>query len=227
MPRLTREQSQALTREKLLASASDVVARDGYSGATIERIAEEAGYSKGAFYSNFSSKEDIFLQLLERHAGGDVVELTALLGGLDDPNKVIDGLCEWANKRAKDKRWGTLAIDLLRIARRDNTLEERHLRIFRDQWEGLGKLLSRKLFPYGEPEIGPLILGGVVLELVYGGLSSFMNEESPGQMVRAALTSMHLAHLHRRANKTIPPLDAGRAGRSGVRRRAVRRPDRS
>ena len=73
MARLTREQSQALTREKLLLSASEVVARDGYSGATIERIAEEAGYSKGAFYSNFATKEEIFLQLLERHAGGDVV----------------------------------------------------------------------------------------------------------------------------------------------------------
>ncbi|TIS14873.1 MAG: helix-turn-helix transcriptional regulator, partial [Mesorhizobium sp.] len=79
MARLTREQSQALTREKLLASASEMVARDGYSGASIERIAEEAGFSKGAFYSNFTNKEDIFLQLLERNAGGDVVELTERL----------------------------------------------------------------------------------------------------------------------------------------------------
>lgn len=201
MARLTREQSQALTRDRLLMSASEIVARDGYSGATIERIAEEAGYSKGAFYSNFTNKEDIFLQLLERNAGGDVVELTELLGGYDDPNQVIDTLCHWANQRAKDKRWGMLAIDLLRIARRDNTLEERHLRIFRDQWEGLGKLLSSKLFPYRDPDISPLIVGGVVLELVYGGLASFMDEEVPGEMVRAALTSMHRAHLYRRSKR--------------------------
>ncbi|CAN7543645.1 TetR/AcrR family transcriptional regulator [Mesorhizobium sp. LjNodule214] len=197
MARLTREQSQALTREKLLLSASEVVARDGYSGATIERIAEEAGYSKGAFYSNFENKEDIFLQLLERHAGGDVVELTGLLDGYDDPKEIIDTMCDWANQRAKDKRWGTLAIDLLRIARRDNTLEERHLRLFKDQWEGLGKLLSGKLFPHGGADIEPLYVGGVVLELIYGGLSSFMKDDSPGEMVRATLTSMHQAHLYR------------------------------
>ncbi|WP_167458368.1 TetR/AcrR family transcriptional regulator [Mesorhizobium kowhaii] len=197
MARLTREQSQALTREKLLLSASEVVSRDGYSGATIERIAEEAGYSKGAFYSNFATKEEIFLQLLERHAGGDVVELTSLLDGYDDPKEIIDAMCNWANQRAKDKRWGTLAIDLLRIARRDNTLEERHLRLFKDQWVGLGKLLSGKLFPYGGSDIEPLYVGGVVLELIYGGLSSFMKDDSPGEMVRATLTSMHEAHLYR------------------------------
>ncbi|MFD2055783.1 TetR/AcrR family transcriptional regulator [Mesorhizobium calcicola] len=202
MARLTREQSQALTREKLLSSASEVVARDGYSGATIERIAEEAGYSKGAFYSNFANKEDIFLQLLEGHAGRDVIELSGLLGDLDDPNGVIDVVCNWANRRAKDKRWGPLAIDLLRIARRDNTLEERHLQIFREQWEGLGTLLSAKIFPFGDPEISPLNVGGVVLELVYGGLSSFMDEKSPGEMVRATLTSMHLAHLYRRTKQS-------------------------
>ncbi|TIO45292.1 MAG: helix-turn-helix transcriptional regulator, partial [Mesorhizobium sp.] len=132
-----------------MASASEMVARDGYSGASIERIAEEAGFSKGAFYSNFTNKEDIFLQLLERNAGGDVVELTERLRSVDEPKDVIESICEWANQRAKDKRWGTLAIDLLRIARRDNTLEDRHLRLFRDQWEGLGRLLSEKLFPYG------------------------------------------------------------------------------
>lgn len=203
MARLTREQSQALTREKLLRAASDIVARDGYSGATIEGIAEAAGFSKGAFYSNFANKEDIFLQLLESHAGGDVVELTDLLRKCEEPDDVIDVICKWANKRAKDERWGPLAIDLLRIARRDNTLEERHLRIFRTQWEGLGKLLSSKLFPYGGPEISPLIVGGVVLELVYGGISGFMHAKAPGEMVRAALTSMHLAHLHQNARQSV------------------------
>ena len=205
MARLTREQSQALTREKLLASASEMVARDGYSGASIERIAEEAGFSKGAFYSNFTNKEDIFLQLLERNAGGDVVELTERLRGVDQPKDVIDSICEWANQRAKDKRWGTLAIDLLRIARRDNTLEDRHLRLFRDQWEGLGRLLSEKLFPYGDAEPRPLYVGGIVLELVYGGMSSFMDDRAPGEMVRVALTSMHEAHLHRHKNEKSTP----------------------
>ncbi|BCH27768.1 TetR/AcrR family transcriptional regulator [Mesorhizobium sp. L-8-3] len=199
MARLTREQSQALTREGLLLAASEIVSRDSYSGVTIERIAEEAGFSKGAFYSNFANKEEIFLELLELHAGRAVVELTDRLEEIEDPESAIDCLCDWATQRAKDKRWGALAVDLLTIARREDTLEDRHLRLFRDQWEGLGRLLSSKLFPGYGCDLEPLYVGGIVMELIYGGISSFMGEETPGDMLRAALTSMRQAHLHRQA----------------------------
>ena len=64
MPRLTREESRSLTRAKLLESARIVIAREGFESATIDRIAEQAGFSKGAFYSNFSNKEEIVLELL-------------------------------------------------------------------------------------------------------------------------------------------------------------------
>lgn len=195
MARLTREQSQARTREKLLASAHETVGLYGYEGTTIDRIAEEAGFSKGAFYSNFSSKEDIFLQLLERNAGGDVVELDELLSKYDDPYDVIDALSEWANFRASDQRWGVLAIELMRRALREQTMSERHVKLFRDQWVGLGHILIRKLFCEGEPPTTPFNLGGIVLELTYGGISSFLNPASTGEMVKVVLTSMHEAHV--------------------------------
>jgi AcrR family transcriptional regulator len=194
MARLTREQSQARTREKLLASAHEMVGRDGYEGTSIERIAEEAGFSKGAFYSNFSSKEDIFLQLLERNAGDDVSELEDRLGGINDPLGIIESLSEWANARAGDHRWGVLAIEMMRRARREDTMSERHVRLFRDQWVGVGEILIRKLFPEGEPPTSAFNLGGIVLELTYGGINSFLDAGSPGEMVRAVLGSMYEAH---------------------------------
>ena len=193
MARLTREESQALTRNKLLASAQVVVGRDGYEGATVDRIAEEAGFSKGAFYSNFDSKEDIFLYLLESHAGGDIVELTKLLGDIAEPLVLIDTLCNWSNERAADLSWGMLALELLRRARRDQTFGDRHFNLFRAQWEGLGTILLR-LFPAGRAPASPIVLGGIVFELTYGGASSFVNGPKAGEMVRLALTSMHLAH---------------------------------
>lgn len=112
MARLTREQSQARTKAKLLASAREVVARDGYEGATVERIAEEAGFSKGAFYSNFHGKEDIFLYLLETHSGQDVTELQHLLGDIEDGQVLIDTLSNWAQARSADPSWGMLALEL-------------------------------------------------------------------------------------------------------------------
>jgi AcrR family transcriptional regulator len=64
--RLTREQSKANTRDRLLAAARRVFARSGFHGASVEEVASEAGFSTGALYSNFDGKEDLFLVLMER-----------------------------------------------------------------------------------------------------------------------------------------------------------------
>jgi AcrR family transcriptional regulator len=64
--RMTREQSRAQTRERLLSAARSVFARSGFHGASVEEIASEAGFSTGALYSNFDGKEDLFLVLMER-----------------------------------------------------------------------------------------------------------------------------------------------------------------
>ena len=64
--RMTREQSRANTRERLLAAARSVFARSGFHGASVDEIASEAGFSTGALYSNFDGKEDLFLVLMER-----------------------------------------------------------------------------------------------------------------------------------------------------------------
>ena len=63
---MTREQSKANTRERLLLAARRVFARHGFHGASVEEIASEAGFSTGALYSNFDGKEDLFLVLMER-----------------------------------------------------------------------------------------------------------------------------------------------------------------
>lgn len=64
--RLTREQSKANTRERLLAAARSAFAESGFHGASVEEIATRAGFSTGALYSNFGGKEDLFLVLMER-----------------------------------------------------------------------------------------------------------------------------------------------------------------
>jgi AcrR family transcriptional regulator len=64
--RMTREQSRAHTRDRLLRAARSVFARSGFHGASVEEVASEAGFSTGALYSNFAGKEDLFLALMER-----------------------------------------------------------------------------------------------------------------------------------------------------------------
>jgi AcrR family transcriptional regulator len=72
---MTRAESQAATRAELLTAAAAVFERRGYSGASITEIAEEAGFTHGAVYSNFESKEDLFLALYEQWVAERVVEI--------------------------------------------------------------------------------------------------------------------------------------------------------
>jgi AcrR family transcriptional regulator len=65
--RLTRDESRLHTRERLLEAATEVFSRRGFEAASVDEIADEAGFSKGAVYSNFASKEELFLTLLDRH----------------------------------------------------------------------------------------------------------------------------------------------------------------
>lgn len=192
--RLTREQSQARTRERILQTAGDVVARDGYDGASVERIAESAGYSKGAFYSNFSSKQDVLDHLLEGQTGKVVAELDALLADAKTPEEVIDIVAQWSDTRASEMKWGLIAIEYLRRLRRDGTLEDHHRELFLNQWREVGTLLQDKLFP-GQPHpIDPLDLGGMVLDLTFGGIATFLEANSPGQMLRHILEAFVAAH---------------------------------
>lgn len=64
--RLTREDSRDQTTQRLLDAAQKLIAKKGLSAASVEDIAEAAGYTRGAFYSNFSSKGDLFIELLRR-----------------------------------------------------------------------------------------------------------------------------------------------------------------
>ena len=63
--RLTRDERKARTREGLIAQAHRVFLRRGFQAATLEEIAAEAGVTKGAVYSNFESKADLFMAVLD------------------------------------------------------------------------------------------------------------------------------------------------------------------
>ncbi|MGT2476578.1 TetR/AcrR family transcriptional regulator [Paraburkholderia terrae] len=72
--RITREESRNQTRQRLCESAQIVFIKKGFTAASVDEIAKAAGYTRGAFYSNFRSKAELFLELLRRdheavHAG--------------------------------------------------------------------------------------------------------------------------------------------------------------
>jgi len=191
--RLTREQSRAQTRERLLASAAVVFAREGYAGASVDRIAEEAGYSKGALYSNFASKDELFFELFDYHAGGQAEELCRRLDAAADADTAIATVCEWASGLRHEPDLRLLVLDLTRLARNDAALFERHTRLFDEQWTAVGARLA-KIFPEGRSPVAPLVLGALVMELTYGNAMQLHAELSAGDLIGVALRALRDAH---------------------------------
>lgn len=160
---------------------------------SVDRISDEAGFSKGAFYSNFTSKEEIFLELLDTHSREDVSQLTALLQGVEDPGRLVTLISEWAGSKVNDPSWGVLALEVFRRAQRDGTYGTRHRTLFRDQWVFLGRIIVSR-FAEGKAPAEPEVVGGLIFELIYGGSSRFREPARMTKMIRLALTSMFIAY---------------------------------
>jgi AcrR family transcriptional regulator len=122
--RLTRAERAALTRRDLLAAAERRFLADGYHATTLEAIAEDAGYSKGAVYSAFDSKADLLLSLADEIVDRRLREIEALFE--HHPPKP-ERLAELAQRRVGEShdRWVLLAIEFWLHAAGDEELLER------------------------------------------------------------------------------------------------------
>src|SRR5215470_10503741 len=87
MPRgdFDRSARKAQTRIRLLEAAARVYARAGFGGATLDEVAAEAGYTKGAVYSHFGSKENLLVALMEEHLAEVIAEQIELFEGAATP----------------------------------------------------------------------------------------------------------------------------------------------
>lgn len=87
--RPSRAERRRDTRSRLLAAAAQVFARRGLQGASLDEVAEHAGFSKGAVYSNFRSKDDLVLAVLEDCMAAHVQAVAAACGA--SAEQVPDG----------------------------------------------------------------------------------------------------------------------------------------
>src|SRR5690348_8427030 len=99
------------TRRKLLDAAKRIFAQEGFEAARLEDIAAGAGYTRGAFYANFKSKEDIFFALLEQWVGRRISDVSAVLARENTPAKRLRALREHYAQLAKDRRLVLLSLE--------------------------------------------------------------------------------------------------------------------
>jgi AcrR family transcriptional regulator len=168
--RLTREESQAQTRERLVLAARALFVRQGFGAASIRDIAEEAGYSQGAFYSNFAGKEAVLLELLRRHMDEETEQLTAVLETTDEARlDVLARLEHWAETLNTDADWSMLAIELQLHANRSPSFAAEYVAVREAHRAALGRLVRRLFDRLGlVPPVAPDELAASFMALAHG-----------------------------------------------------------
>ena len=128
MPRgeFDRSSRKAATRTRLLEAAARVYARRGFNGATLDEVAAEAGFTKGAVYGHFGSKENLLLALMEEHLARQVVEQVTLFDRERNTwERPLAGSARWMERLEQDPDPFRLFIELWSYAQRDERLRER------------------------------------------------------------------------------------------------------
>lgn len=118
------ERSEA-TRARLIRAAEKIFARDGFEAAKLQEIAAEAGYTRGAFYANFESKEDLFLALLEGEISSRISTVEQMTRDLTDPKEKLHAFREFFLTICQDRRWSLLALEFKLFAVRHPEVKAR------------------------------------------------------------------------------------------------------
>jgi AcrR family transcriptional regulator len=149
MARLTRAESQARTREQLVTTAKDLFLRDGYFATSLEKVADEAGYSKGAVYSNFRNKDELCLAVLDRIHGEQVDLIAVALLDAEGVDGLITAFQSWAERSIGDEAWTSLEVEFATSARRNPQV--RHELAIRDKAirDGIAALLANYAEQFG------------------------------------------------------------------------------
>jgi AcrR family transcriptional regulator len=147
--RLTRHERSRRNRSLVLAAARRVFLAHGYHGASLEQIAEEAGFSKGVVYSQFESKADLFLALLEQRIeerASENAQLVEHLAARDQltTDRGLMALAEHVTRRDQaDHEWGLLVIEFRVHAARNPDLNRRYALVHERTVAGVARVVAR------------------------------------------------------------------------------------
>jgi AcrR family transcriptional regulator len=140
--RLGREESQQITRDKLFDTATELMIKKGFHAASVNTISEEAGYSKGAFFSNFSSKSELLLQLTQRFKRVEIDRLGNTLAGGYSAEQLTQGLNAYIDTLKNNTNCAVLDAEMQLIALRDEEFAKHYYDLHEENSEALGKLIT-------------------------------------------------------------------------------------
>ena len=191
--RLRRAEQVELNREAVLEAARQVFIQRGYAGASLEAIAEEAGFSKGVVYSQFGSKPDLFFALLERRITERAAQnerIVAEFVGAEAMHELIRAAHRHA---AAESGWPYVLTEFRALAMRDPELNRRYAEAHSHAVESLASVLDRL---YHRAGLQPVVPVGSLAEFFLGAVAGVALERAANPN---ALPDSDLAQLTLRA----------------------------
>ena len=169
MPRLSREESREQTRDALRRSAAANFARFGYEGASVDQISEDAGFSRGAFYSNFPDQEALFLDLLVRHLEQDVERFRRAADQCETIEALVDRLASAYRDLGDNPDWCFLSSEFQLYTSRPGRSGSAFVEAYASYRQKVAELLQRSLRRLGaRSALGPHELTCALIGLSHG-----------------------------------------------------------
>jgi AcrR family transcriptional regulator len=140
---LTRREKQQRTRKALLRAAAKLFCDRGLDGASIDEVTEAAGYTKGAFYANFKSKEELFLVMLDERFAEELERLDRALAGTQEPQEEARAAAIDFVHSASDQDWPRLYFQFVAHAARNEEFRQELATRHRAMRARLSEILER------------------------------------------------------------------------------------
>ncbi|MFM0282096.1 helix-turn-helix domain containing protein [Paraburkholderia sediminicola] len=193
-PRLSREESRLQTRAHLLAAAKRLFVERGFGATSLRDIAAEAGYTQGAFYSNFASKEDLFVELMRERSK---TQMTDIARTLSDPSASADDILNaleiWAQTLDAEPEWSVLGVEFKLQGRRNPVFATASQALLDAHRDGLAYCIGQIFARLDRvPPESPTVLAASFMGLSQGlALQRSMLSEVPiGHMIMVFLRSL-------------------------------------
>jgi AcrR family transcriptional regulator len=219
MPRrLTRKERQAHTRSCLMKAAARVFTRRGLQQASIDEVAEDAGFTKGAFYANFKSKEELFLAMLDERFAERLEEIDRVITteeGLEDQARRAGA--DFTRYLSADPEWQRLFLEFTAYAARNQEFREELVTRYRALRERIADAYRRRADELGVSSPVPLEQVSLMTFAMANGIAlenllepEAVSDDLYGSMLMIFFTGLRA--LTETSGQTVPLAGARRDG---------------
>ncbi|CAI8865966.1 Transcriptional regulator [Brevibacillus sp. IT-7CA2] len=194
--RLTQAERKQETRQLLIDAAIETFAQLGFHGASVDKIADHAGFTKGAVYAHFQSKEDLFLAILESQMQLHVSNIHHVIDRQPSLSHFIEAMdAYFMSVQQQNRTWNMLNLEFLLYAMREESVRKRWSNMIIESVQHLSKAIQTLMPKESDSTLSADEMAWTILALE-NGMSIFYyisGDQVPQSLYGKALQNMILS----------------------------------